>query len=119
VQRIIAGTLEPTAAPTATTTPPPNCAGAIWSHEARLHLGESRTVEGRVVAARAAPNGSMILEVGQQLPDPLSLAAVVTDAAGNPTNLTGRTVCLSGRLSSSEGVVMIEVRSASSIVVLN
>src|SRR5688500_13416504 len=52
VQRIIANKPAPTPTPQPTATAVPSCAGAIWWHEARAHLGEARTVQGRVVGIR-------------------------------------------------------------------
>src|SRR5215813_2272188 len=64
VQRIIAGDLSGTPTPEATPTPVPSCAGAIWWHEARTHVGERRIVEGPVVALRQATTAGMLLEIG-------------------------------------------------------
>src|SRR5215216_2293651 len=65
VQRIIAGNLSATPTPAPSATPAPQCAGAIWWHEARSHLGETRAVQGAVVAARPGPNAATMLELGQ------------------------------------------------------
>ncbi len=119
VQRIIAGNspVTPTAEPTE--TPQPGCAGALWWYEARSHIGESRTVQGPVVAARTAPNASIMLTIGQLYPDPTGLAVIVPP--GTAASLTGKTVCVAGRITSSgsAGLPTIEVRDVSTIRVVN
>src|SRR5436305_1923638 len=81
VQRIIASAPPPTTTPAPTQTPLPTCANAIWWQEARLHVGESRTIQGPVVATRPAANATAMLEVGQPYPDPNGVVVIVP--AGN------------------------------------
>jgi hypothetical protein len=117
VQRIVAGnfSVTPTAEPTS--TPPPTCAGAIWWHEARDHVGESRTVQGPVVAARTAPNAAIALEIGQRYPDPTGL--LVLAPAGTESRVAGRSICVAGRIANASGSTTIDLRDASAIVVVN
>src|SRR5206468_555600 len=76
-QQIIANPSTATATLPATPIPRPTCPNAIWWHEARSHLGETRTVQGLVVATRSAPNGTEMLELGQPYPDPTGIAIIV------------------------------------------
>jgi hypothetical protein len=117
VQRIIANNPQPTATPNATPLPRPTCQDAIWWHEARTHLGELRVVQGVVIATRAAPDGLTLLELGQPYPDPTGLAVTVAAAAAQ--SLSGKTVCVSGRITAAEGRPALQVRDASTIVVVN
>ena len=117
VQRIIAGNLSGTAAPEATATPAPACGGAIWWYEARSHVGETRTIQGPVVAIRPEPDARTLLQIGQAYPDPSGITVLLP--AGDEARLTGRTICVSGRIGSLTVVPTIELRDASSVFVLN
>ena len=117
VQAIIANHSTSTPLPAATATPNPTCQNAIWWTEARSHVGESRTVQGTVVATRPAPDGLTMLEIGQPYPDPTGLLALFPPSAA--TGLSGKTVCLPGRISMAEGRPTVQVRNASAIVVLD
>jgi len=117
VQRIIANNPAATATPEATTLARPSCSEAIWWHEALAHIGESRKVQGMIVATRPAPDGAALIEIGQRYPDPTGLAVLV--AAGSVPALDGKTVCVAGRITSTEGRPMIRVSNASSIVLVN
>jgi hypothetical protein len=117
VQRIVAGNFSVTPIAESTSTPPPACAGAIWWYEARDHLGESRTIQGPVVAARQAPNAAVALEIGQRYPDPTGL--VVLAPAGTESRVAGRSICVAGRIANVSGSTTIDVRDASAIVVVN
>jgi hypothetical protein len=116
VQRIIANNPTATPLPSSTATPSPTCQGAIWWNEARAHVGEQRTVQGTIVATRLAADGSALLEIGQPYPDPLGLAVIAPASAA--TNLSGKTVCVAGRIMTAEGRPTLQVRDASSIVVV-
>ena len=119
VQRIIAN--NPTATSTAVPTPiaPPTCQaeGAIWWYEARAHMGEVRTVQGMIVAARAAPGGLTLLEVGQRYPDPTGLAVLLPAAPAS--TLDGKSVCVAGQITTVEGRPTIQLRGSSNIQVMN
>ena len=117
VQAIIANHPTSTPLPAATATPSPTCQNAIWWTEARSHVGESRTVQGTVVGTRPAPDGQAMLEIGQPYPDPTGLFAVVPLSAA--TGLSGKSVCLPGRISLAEGRPTVQLRSPSAIVVLD
>ena len=117
VQGIIANHPTSTPVPAATATASPSCQNAIWWTEARSHVGESRTIQGIVVATRPAPDGLAMLEIGEPYPDPTGLFAMVPPSAA--TGLTGKTVCLPGRISMAEGRPTVQVRHASAIVVLD
>jgi hypothetical protein len=117
VQRIIAGNLSGTPTPEPTATPPPECGGAIWWYEARSHVGETRTVQGPVVASRPAPDTRTLLQIGQPYPDPSGVTVLLP--AGDEARLAGRTICVLGRISSPTIVPTIELRDSSSIFVLN
>jgi hypothetical protein len=117
VQRIIANRPASTATPGATPLPRPSCRDAIWWHEARSHLGEVQTVQGTIVAARAAPDGGALLEVGQPYPDPTGIAVLLPSSAA--ASMTGKTVCVGGRIGMTEGRPTLQLRDASSIVVVN
>jgi hypothetical protein len=117
VQRIIANNPTATPLPASTPTPSPTCQGAIWWNEARAHVGEQRTVQGTIVGMRAAADGSTLLEIGQLYPDPIGLAVIAPAAAA--TGLNGKTVCVAGRITTAEGRPTLQVRNASSIVVVD
>lgn len=118
-QRIIANnaTATSTAAPTAPVPPTCQARGAIWWYEARAHLGEARTVQGTVVATRPAPAGLALLEIGQPYPDPTGLAVLLPANSASPTE--GKTVCVAGRITLVEGRSTMQLRDASSILVMN
>jgi hypothetical protein len=66
---------------------------------------------------RAAADGSTLLEIGQLYPDPIGLAVIAPAAAA--TGLNGKTVCVAGRITTAEGRPTLQVRNASSIVVVD
>src|SRR5207245_5989146 len=115
VQAIIANHPTSTPLPAATATPGPTCQNAIWWTEARSHVGESRTIQGTVVATRPAPDGAAMLEIGQPYPDPTGLAVLVPLTSG-AESLSGTTVCITGRISMTEGRPTMQVRDPSAIV---
>jgi hypothetical protein len=117
VQKIIANNYTPTPQPAATDTPTPTCQNAIWWTDARSHVGESRTVQGTIVATRAAPDGGVLLEIGQPYPDPTGLAIILPPASTSAAE--GKIICAAGRITFAEGRPTLRVRDASSIVVVN
>jgi hypothetical protein len=118
VQKIIANNYTPTPQPAPTATPSPTCKDAIWWTDARSHIGESRTVQGTIVATRPSPeSGGVLLEVGQPFPDPTGLA-VLLPSAWAPAS-PGKTVCVAGRISLAEGRATLQVRDATTIEVVN
>jgi hypothetical protein len=117
VQRIIANNPAPTSTPDATPVPRPSCQNAIWWHEARLHIGEVRTIQGTVIAMRSAPSGATMLEIGQPYPDPLTLAVVLPPSSA--ANLQAKSVCVAGRVTIVEGRPTIQVREPSAVAVLD
>ena len=116
-QRIIANNPTPTPTPQPTPTQPPSCACALWWHEARDHLGESRVIQGPVVRARPGGGGSLWLEIGQPYPDPTGLAVLVLERPG--ADLAGKTICVDGRIATIEGATAIDARGAARIAVIN
>jgi hypothetical protein len=116
VQRIIAGNLSGGATPEPTATPAPECGGAIWWYEARSHIGETRTVQGPVVASRSTPDARTLLQIGQPYPDPSGITVLLPQ--GDEARLAGRTICVLGRIASPATVPTIELHDASSIFVL-
>lgn len=118
-QRIIANNPTATlrAAPTALAPPICQAQGAIWWYEARAHTGESRTVQGTIVATRPAPAGLALLEIGQPYPDPTGLAVLLPATSASPAE--GKTVCVAGRITMVEGRSTMQLRDASSILVMN
>jgi hypothetical protein len=115
-QRIIQGNLDPTATPLPTATPKPTCSGAIWWDQARAHVGESRVIQGPVVAIRPAPNATALLEVGQPYPDPTGLAVLLrADAA---PAFSGKSICVSGQILNIEGTPTVQVADPSTIRVV-
>jgi hypothetical protein len=117
VQAIIANHPTSTPLPPATPTPSPTCQNAIWWTEARSHVGESRTIQGTVVATRPAPDGLAMLEIGQPYPDPTGLFALVPSTSA--ARFSGKTLCLPGRINMAEGRPTVQVRDPSAIVVLD
>ncbi|MCA1646771.1 MAG: hypothetical protein LC797_15385 [Chloroflexi bacterium] len=117
VQRIIANNPAATTTPEATAPARPTCADAIWWHEARLHIGEMRKVQGTIVAMRPAANGLALAEIGQPYPDPTGLAILIPASAAPA--LDGKTVCVAGRITSAEGRATMLVRNAASVVLVN
>ena len=119
VQRIIANNPGATATPAATALPRPDCQDAIWWHEARSHIGESRKVQGTIVATRPAPDGLALLEIGQRYPDPTGLAVLVPASALTSSTLDGKTVCVAGRITNAEGRATMRLQNAAAIVTIN
>jgi hypothetical protein len=117
VQAIIANKSTPTPPPEPTPTPKPTCPSAIWWSEARNHAGETHTIQGTVVAARAAPGGGTLVEVGQPYPDPTGLAILVE--SGSPADMTGKTICVAGRISLDEGRPTLQVRDPTAFRVVD
>jgi hypothetical protein len=74
-------------------------------------------VQGTIVGARAAADGGALLEMGQAYPDPTGIAVLVP-ASGVP-GMTGKTVCVAGRIGMAEGRPTLQLRDASSIVVVS
>ncbi len=117
VQRIIANNSTATATPEATALARPSCPEAIWWHEARTHIGESRKVQGMVVAIRPAPEASVLIEIGQRYPDPTGVAVLVPAAAVSV--MDGKTVCVAGRITLAEGRATMRLSDASTIATVN
>jgi hypothetical protein len=117
-QRLLSGEPTPTATTEPTPAPRPSCQDAVWWHQARAYVGQSRTVEGNVVRTRPAANAMTMLEIGQLYPDPTGFTALVpADAA---SRLMGKRVCVAGRIGRTLGFASIEVRDpASDIVVVD
>ena len=93
------------------------CASALWWHEARDLVGESRVIQGPVVRTRPGPGDSVWLEIGQPYPDPTGLPVLVLARAGD--DLAGKTICVDGRITRSDGTPVIDARGAERIVVVN
>jgi hypothetical protein len=117
VQSILANKSTPTPQPAATPTPAPTCPNAIWWSEARTHTGETRTIQGTVIATRRAPGGATLVEVGQPYPDPTGLVIVLDSSTA--ANLDGKTVCVAGRIGLDEGRPTLQVRETSALTVLD
>jgi len=117
VQLIIANKSTPTPPPVPTATPTPTCPNAIWWSEARSHTGETRTIQGTVIAVRPAASGATLVQVGQAYPDPTGLAVLL--ASGDATTLNGKNVCVAGRISLDEGRPTVQVRDATAVTVLD
>ena len=119
VQRIIANNATPTSPPAATATPSPSCPNAIWWTDARSHVGETRVVEGTIVGTRAAPFGTSLVEIGQPYPDPTGLAVALPASAQPAADLSGKMVCVNGRITLVEGRPTLQVDDAAAILVVN
>jgi hypothetical protein len=117
VQRIIANNPTATPLPASTPTPSPTCQGAIWWNEARAHVGEQRTVQGRVLAVRPVGDKMTLLEIGQPYPDPTGF--VILAPATGPGVFDGKTVCAAGRLVRMEGVPALQVRDVSAVSIVD
>jgi hypothetical protein len=119
-EHIRANNPTPTLTAEPTLAAPPTCQAqdAIWWYESRAHVGESRTVQGTIVATRAAPDGLAMLEIGQPYPDPTGLAVLIPVAQGSPT-LDGKSVCVVGRIALVEGRLAIQLRDPSNLRVMN
>jgi hypothetical protein len=117
VQRIIAGSLDPTVTPLPTATEVPACASAIWWHQARDHVGESRIIQGPVVRTRPGAGGSVWLDIGRAYPDPNGVAVLVQASTG--AALAGHTVCVDGRIATLTGPTTIDARGAAGIRIVN
>jgi hypothetical protein len=117
VQAIIANKSTPTPPPAPTATPRPTCPNAIWWTEARTHMGETHTIEGAVVGSRPAFGGATLVEMGQPYPDPTGLAVLVT--SGATTSLSGKTVCVAGRINLVEGRPTLQVADQTAFTVLD
>ena len=116
VQAIIANKSTPTPPPAPTATPRPSCPNAIWWTEARTHTGEARTIQGTVVGARPGVDGATLVEIGQPYPDPAGLAIIVT--SGGATDLSGKVVCVVGRIGVDEGRLVVQVRDSTAFTVV-
>jgi hypothetical protein len=117
VQAIIANKSTPTPPPEPTATPKPSCPNAIWWTEARTHSGETRTIQGTVVATRPASGGATLIELGQPYPDPTGLAVLVQ--SGSAANLDGKTLCVAGRITLNGGRATVQVRDSSAFNVID
>ena len=117
VQRMLSGDVVPTATPEPTSAPRPTCPDAIWWFEAGAHIGESRVIEGTILRTRAAPEGNVLLELGQPYPDPTGFTVLVPAEAG--PGLAGKTVCVQGRILNRQGAPTIVERDPATITVLN
>ena len=117
VQAIIANHPTATPLPPATATPSPTCQNAIWWTEARSHVGESRTIQGTVVATRPAPDGLAMLEIGQPYPDPTGLAVLLPSTTS--ASLSGKSVCVTGRILKVEGITTLQIGNPAAIGVLD
>ncbi|MBV9582868.1 MAG: hypothetical protein JO057_30150 [Chloroflexi bacterium] len=113
VQIIISNPSTPTPTPAATDTPTPTCPNAIWWNDARTHVGEVRSVQGTLVATRAAPAGGQLLEVGLPYPDPLGLAIVL--GSGDASALAGKSVCATGQIRMLEGRPTLQLQDATGV----
>src|SRR6266542_3610272 len=71
----------------------------------------------RIIAGNLAPNAESVLEVGQRYPDPTGF--VVSVPPGADARLTGRTICVTGRIRTAAGTTTMDVRDAAAIVVVN
>lgn len=111
VQRQIANNPEPTPLPAPTPTPKPTCSDAIWWSDARAHVGETRTIQGTIVAMRPAPGGEVLLEIGQAYPDPTGLSVIVPPGLAAES---GASVCVAGRITLAEGRPVVLLNSPSS-----
>jgi hypothetical protein len=123
LRRVGSGNLGPEPTPTATVPPRPACADAVWWYEAGAHLGESLSVQGRVVHAypRAAPDASLRFDLGQSYPDPTGLSVVVpTDrsAAAADAAWAGKMVCVRGRVAADTRGLFLATDSADDVRVL-
>jgi hypothetical protein len=115
-QRIISNPPTPASTPQATPAPRPTCNDALWWHEARAHLGETRTVQGAVVGTRPAPNGGVLLEIGQSVTDPTSVGVLVPARLAD--GLQDKQVCAAGRIDSTEGRPLMVVQDPANLRVL-
>jgi hypothetical protein len=113
---MIAGVPTATPLPQPAPTPAPTCNDAIWWYQARSHMGESRTVQGPVVATRSAASAAALIEIGQAYPDPTGVTVLVPTA---PAGLQGKMVCVTGAIASAEGTPTINVPDGSKIVVVS
>jgi hypothetical protein len=80
-------------------------------------MGETRTVQGSVIQVRQAPGGATLLQLGQPYPDPTGLVIVVT--SGDATRLSGKTVCVAGRINLDEGRATLQVRDTAGFTVVD
>lgn len=117
VQGIIANKSTPTPAPQPTPTPQPTCQNAIWWTEARSHVGESRTIEGTVVASQPFANGTTMLELGQPYPDPTGLAVLIVTSDSGALN--GKNVCVTGHIDLAEGQATLQVQDPTTLRVVD
>jgi len=117
VQGIIAN--HPTATPSAAATavPSPTCQNAIWWSDVRSHIGETRMIQGTIIGSRPAPGGLVLLEIGQPYPDPTGLAVLVPD--GPAANLSGKSICVTGKISVVQGRPTIQLRDPAAIRVVD
>ncbi len=117
VQHIISNPSTPTPLPQPTATPSPSCSNALWWTEARAHVGETRTIQGTVIATRPGPNGVTLLELGQPYPDPIGVAVLLTSTNG--ADLQGKTVCASGRIELAEGRPTLRLQNLAAITLVS
>jgi hypothetical protein len=115
VQAIIANKPTQTPIPLGTATPTPSCRDALWWSDARLHVGETRTVQGMVVGHRSGSSGFLLLELGQPYPDPTGILVRVPQTPDPETE--GHTVCATGKIVMDEGTTVIELANISALKV--
>ena len=104
----------PTPAPLPTSTPAPTCASAVWWNQVRTRVGETITVQGEVLDARAAAAGSEVeLSLGQKYPDPNRVLVVVPGATAEVLQpLVGKSVCAMGKVGLTGGLYGVTLGSA-------
>lgn len=98
--------------------------GIPWN-EARLHIGETTTVYGPVVGTKWATGSKgkpTFLNIGKDHPDPSRFTVVIWVGYRNNFNnpeafYKGKTISVTGRITSYQGIAQIEAQSPSQIQV--
>lgn len=99
----------------------PALAATVTPANAAKHLGESATVEGVVASVYAAPNGTILLDLGGRHPDNKFVAVIFpkdTAAFGPVSNYVGNRVQISGTIQIYHGKPEITLTNEGQIQVI-
>jgi hypothetical protein len=91
--------------------------GVSWN-QAHSHVGSVRRVCGPL-SGTGTSGDDVFLNIGRDYPDPGRFTIVLWDVGGVESKPLGSTLCVSGEVTSYEGVAQIHLRSPAAIQVYN
>jgi hypothetical protein len=117
--QLTGGFPTPTLGALPTSTPAPTCASAVWWNQVRTRVGETITVQGEVLDARAstlANQSGVELSLGQRYPDPNRFVILVPNATVESRQpIVGRSVCAIGKVAIMDGLLGMALASAADL----